>query len=139
MSAAARLQALRGVPQRYRTDRRTFSRISSEILADVMAELSGQFGEQLSNVSVVVEDWPPTSQETDLGGDEDMDLLGLYQGVPLGARSSGYHLALPDRITIYRQPILSVCRSEAETRREIRLTLLHEIGHYFGLDDDELP
>ena len=46
---------------------------------------------------------------------------------------------LPDRITIYRQPILAQCRSEAEVREEIRLTVLHEIGHYFGLADDELP
>jgi predicted Zn-dependent protease with MMP-like domain len=140
VSAAARLRALRGVPQRYRTDRRTFDRIVSDVLSDVLAELSEQFGDRVSNVSVMVEDWPPAESEAlaSLASDED-DLLGLYQGIPLGARSSDYHLALPDRITIYRQPILAACRSEAETRREIRLTLLHEIGHYFGLGDDELP
>jgi predicted Zn-dependent protease with MMP-like domain len=140
MSAGARLRSLRGVPQRYRTDRRTFDRITAEILAEVLSELFAGLGERPSNVSVVVEDWPPTEAEGAAWTQEDdTDLLGLYHGVPLGARSSDYHLALPDRITIYRQPILASCRSEAETRREIRLTLLHEIGHYFGLGDDELP
>ena len=62
MSAAARLRALRGVPQRYRTDRRTFDRIVSDVLSDVLAELSEQFGDRVSNVSVMVEDWPTPAQ-----------------------------------------------------------------------------
>jgi predicted Zn-dependent protease with MMP-like domain len=139
MSAESRLRALRGLPQRYRTDRRTFDRLVSEVLAEVLAEIDRQVGHRPSNVAVGVEDWPP---DDDLGrseSPEDNDLLGLYQGVNVGARSSGYHLTLPDRITLYRGPILAACRSEAETRREIRLTLLHEIGHYVGLGDDELP
>jgi predicted Zn-dependent protease with MMP-like domain len=135
MTASDRLRAARGVPRRYRTDRRTFDRIVRETLAT----LPTGFRERISNLAVVVEEWPP-DDGADLEVDQSGDLLGLYQGVPYGERQSGgYSMVLPDRITIYRQPILAVVRSEAEAREEIRLTVLHEIGHYFGLGDDELP
>ena len=136
MSARARLRALRGVDQRYRTDRRRFE----AMVAEAVAELPEPFRSRLSNVAVVVEDWPPADSDgCEHEHSERLDLLGLYQGVPLGFRSSGYHLAMPDRITIYRRPILATCGSEAQLRREIRLTVLHEIGHHFGLSDAELP
>ena len=137
MTAADRIRAARGVPRRYRTDRRTFDRIVREVLAT----LPERFRERISNLAIVVEEWPvPDAAESD-GDDADdaADLLGLYQGVPYGDRQADYSMVLPDRITIYRQPILSVSRSEAAAREEIRLTVLHEIGHYFGLGDDELP
>lgn len=133
MTAADRLRAVRGVPQRYRTDRRTFDRIVREVLRTLPPE----FQERISNLAVVVEEWPPADGDEDDG--HGADLLGLYQGIPYGERESGYNMVLPDRITIYRQTILAACRSEAEAREEIRLTVLHEIGHYFGLGDDELP
>jgi predicted Zn-dependent protease with MMP-like domain len=131
MTASERLRAARGVPQRYRTDTRTFDRIVREVLRT----LPLQFQDRISNLAVVVEEWPPDDGDDGDGG----DLLGLYQGIPYGERESGYNMVLPDRITIYRQTILAACRSEAEAREEIRLTVLHEIGHYFGLGDDELP
>ena len=133
MTAADRLRAARGVPQRYRTDRRAFDRIVREVLQTLPAA----FRERIDNLAVMVEEWPDADADDDLADDD--DLLGLYQGVPYGHRESGYSMALPDRITIYRQPILAASRSEAEAREEIRLTVLHEIGHYFGLADDELP
>jgi predicted Zn-dependent protease with MMP-like domain len=136
MKARERLRALRGVDQRYRTDRHLFE----SMVAEAVADLPDAFRSRLSNVAVVVEDWPASDAvECDHAPTENLDLLGLYQGVPLGFRSSGYHLAVPDRITIYRRPILASCRSEAQLRREIRLTVLHEIGHHFGLSDAELP
>lgn len=135
MTAADRLRAVRGVPQRYRTDRRTFDRIVGEVLRS----LPPDFRERIDNVAVVVEEWPDPDAEDPHAEDDDGELLGLYQGVPYGARETGYSMTLPDRITIYRQPILAASRSEAEAREEIRLTVLHEIGHYFGLSDDELP
>jgi predicted Zn-dependent protease with MMP-like domain len=137
MTAADRLRAARGVPQRYRTDRRTFDRIVREVLAT----LPEPFRERFSNVAIVVEEWPApdAGDPADPDGHDADELLGLYQGVPYGERQTDYGMVVPDRITIYRQPILSVCRSEAEAREEIRLTVLHEIGHYFGLGDDELP
>lgn len=135
MTAAERLRAARGVPQRWRTDRRTFDRLVREALA----ALPETFQERISNLAVVVEEWPDIVDSAEMGAGEDGELLGLYQGIPYGERESGYSMVLPDRITIYRQPILSVCRSEAEAREEIRQTVVHEIGHYFGLGDDELP
>lgn len=103
-----------------------------------MATLPPVFEERISNLAVVVEEWP-ADEAAAVTGDEDTDLLGLYQGIPYGERRSDYSMVLPDRITIYRQPILAICRTEDEAREEIRLTVLHEIGHYFGLGDDELP
>jgi predicted Zn-dependent protease with MMP-like domain len=135
MSASERVRAARGVPQRWRTDRRTFDRLVREALA----ALPETFQERISNLAVVVEEWPAAEDAADLVSDEDGELLGLYQGIPYGERESGYSMVLPDRITIYRQPILAACRSEAEAREEVRQTVVHEIGHYFGLGDDELP
>lgn len=113
-----------------------------QIVGEVVAALPEPFRERFENVAVVVEEWPDedAAASRDAGPDADeTDLLGLYQGVPYGERQTGYHLVLPDRITIYRGPILAASRTEAEAREEIRLTVLHEIGHYFGLGDDELP
>jgi len=133
VTASERLRALRGVPQRWRTNRRTFERV----VAEELARLPAQFRERISNLAVIVAEWPE-DEAPDQDAD-DTELLGLYQGIPYGARSSDYSMVLPDRITIYRQPILSICRTEAEAREEIRLTVIHEVGHYFGLGDDELP
>jgi predicted Zn-dependent protease with MMP-like domain len=138
VSAAERLRAVRGIRHRYRTDRRTFERM----VAEVLVSLPEPFSERISNLAVAVEEWPTADDDADTASredDEETDLLGLYQGVPYGERQTDYNLVLPDRITIYRQPILANCRTEAEAREEIRLTVLHEIGHYFGLGDDELP
>lgn len=88
----------------------------------------------MSNVAVVVEDRPP--DEVRAGG----GALGLYQGTPLGGRGNeSYSMVLPDRVSIYRLPLLRACHTEADLREEITLTLLHEIGHHFGLDEHELP
>jgi predicted Zn-dependent protease with MMP-like domain len=136
MSAADRLRAVRGIRHKYRTDRRTFE----GIVAEVVRSLPEPFRDKLSNVGIAVEEWP--DEDTGNEGaddDEETELLGLYQGVPYGDRQTDYNLVLPDRITIYRGPILAASRNEAEAREEIRLTVLHEIGHYFGLGDDELP
>ena len=139
MTAADRLRAARGVRQRYRTDRHTFERL----VAEALASLPAQFRERISNLAVIVEEWPDddvTAEHVPPDADgAPSELLGLYQGIPYGDRHSGYSMVLPDRITIYRQPILAASRSEAEAREEIRLTVVHEIGHYFGLGDDELP
>jgi predicted Zn-dependent protease with MMP-like domain len=136
MSAADRLRAVRGIRHKYRTDRRTFE----GIVAEVVRSLPEPFRDKLSNVGIAVEEWPDEDTGTEGADDEEeTDLLGLYQGVPYGDRQTDYNLVLPDRITIYRGPILAASRNEAEAREEIRLTVLHEIGHYFGLGDDELP
>jgi predicted Zn-dependent protease with MMP-like domain len=87
----------------------------------------------LQNVVVTVEDRPPRAIEENGGA------LGLYEGTPLGERGVSYTIAMPDKISIYRASLLAECSSLAELREEIRLTLLHEIGHHFGMTDDEIP
>lgn len=88
--------------------------------------LPPELARALVNVAVVVEDEHP----------EDPDLFGLYEGIPLPERGSGGHGELPDRIAIYRIPLEESFTDPAELEDEIRITVLHELGHYFGLDED---
>ena len=83
----------------------------------------------VDNVVVVVEDDPPAG---------DPELLGLYEGIPITERDSGYAGALPDRITIYRRPTLRICETADDVVEEVHITVVHEIAHYFGIDDDRL-
>jgi predicted Zn-dependent protease with MMP-like domain len=89
----------------------------------------------LDNVDVSVEEWP--SPEDMENAPDAETLLGLYVGVPLPERAGGTPL-LPDRILLFRQPILRSCDTRAEVVREIRVTLWHEVGHYLGLDELDL-
>ena len=89
----------------------------------------------LENVDIVVEEWPGPDEAALL--DEEVGLFGLYTGWPLTERE-GVGPSLPDRITIYRQPILRHCDTRAQAEREISITLWHEIGHYLGMSEDDL-
>ena len=89
----------------------------------------------LDNVDVAVEEWPDPEDLDAAEGAE--TLLGLYVGVPLPEREGGAPL-LPDRIVLFRQPILRSCSTRAEVVREIRVTLWHEVGHYLGLEERDL-
>ncbi len=89
----------------------------------------------LRNLDIAVEDWPDPEDLDSMGISG--TLLGLYTGVPLPERE-GPEPALPDRITIFRQPILRSCSSRSEAEREIRVTLWHEIGHYLGMSEEDL-
>ena len=121
--------------RRYRPTRAEFERL----VLVALEELPSEFRQRLENVAVVVEEWPRADSRGRLGSDSDGMILGLYDGVSLLQRGSDYHLSVPDRITIYRGPILALCRNQAELVREVRDTVLHEVGHYFGLGDHELP
>jgi len=108
-------------------------------VARLINRLPRQFREQLRNVEFVVEDWP--SRELLL--DEDLDpeedtIYGLYQGIPLPERSSLDPPLLPDKITIFAQALLEDFPDPEELREEIRLTVLHEIAHYFGMDEEAI-
>lgn len=83
----------------------------------------------LDNVVLFIEDDAPP---------EAPDLLGLYDGIPLTERDSMYGGAMPDRILVFRNPILAMCESEAEVTEEIAITVVHEIAHHFGIDDERL-
>src|SRR3954468_3859010 len=97
--------------------------------ATALESLPDNVREAMSNVEIVVEDEPPPGQP----------LLGLYQGVPLTLRTSGYSGALPDKITIYSGPLVRHFGHDQETlRRQIRHVVLHEIAHHFGISDERL-
>jgi predicted Zn-dependent protease with MMP-like domain len=100
--------------------------------------LPEEFAELLENVVVTVEDEPSEEDLEAVGMDPEDDLFGLYQGVPQNERDS-FYTALPDRVVIFRGPILRACTSRREVIREVRDTVVHELGHHFGLDEDDMP
>ena len=99
-----------------------------ELVGEALDSLPPELAKLMDNVALFVEDDPPPGQ----------NLLGLYQGVPLTERGQFYAGAMPDRITIYRRPILWISTSEDEVRDQVRITVVHEIAHHFGTDDDRL-
>ena len=109
-----------------------------KLVARAVELLPPRFLARLENVGVVVED-EPTDEDLELAGVEPGGtLLGLYHGIPQSERGSWYGNMLPDRIVIYQRPIEAVARNRREIQKEIRITLMHEIGHHFGLGEEEL-
>jgi predicted Zn-dependent protease with MMP-like domain len=111
-----------------------------ELVASALALLPPEFEAHMDNVSVVVADRPDATLLRDMGYDPDDPedtIFGLYEGVPLTER---FHddLLLPDQITIFREPLLAYCANEAEVVEEVRITVLHEVAHFFGMDEDRL-
>ena len=111
------------------------------LVEEALEQLPKRFADLLENVVVVVED-EPGHDDLELLDDEDDDpddeLLGIYRGIALTERSHDMMPALPDQIAIFRGPILRVARNRRDAVREIRETVIHELGHYFGLHDDEM-
>lgn len=102
--------------------------------------LPAKYRRLLENVAIVVEEGPSRDILTDLGLESEDELLGLYSGTSLDDESffsAGGQL--PAKISIYRRPILKLCRNAEDVMNEVRDTVVHEIGHHFGLDDDEMP
>ncbi|MEO2167630.1 MAG: metallopeptidase family protein [bacterium] len=108
------------------------------LVTEALDGIPQRIGASIANVEVVVEDEPGAELVTELGYDPEADsLFGLYQGVPLDERDGGVP-ALPDRIVIYYLPLIDAHRDEYHLRREVRRTVIHELGHYFGFDDRHL-
>ena len=99
-----------------------------ELVSDALDLIPPALAAALDNVVVLVEDRNP----------DEPDLLGLYQGVALTERDSSYAGSLPDTITIYREALLEVCADEHEVVDEVAITVIHEIAHHFGIDDERL-
>jgi predicted Zn-dependent protease with MMP-like domain len=112
----------------------------ADLVAEAIDSLPEEFLERLENVQVDIEEWPSPEDLATVGlspGDR-RSLLGLYHGVPLTDRGA-YYMAFPDRITIYQKPIEAVAGQDEESVREhVRHTVIHEIAHYYGIDDDRL-
>lgn len=117
-----------------RLTRGQFQRLVREAIEGLPPRLRAM----LHNVDVEVR-WRPSSWERRQAGVRPGEpLFGLYLGVPLPHRGSGYTMALPDRIVIYQEPHQRYCRSLEELVQQVRVTLMHEIGHYLGLDEERL-
>lgn len=106
------------------------------VVEEALDSLPKRFADLINNVAIVIEEEPSDEESQDLGDDE--ELLGVYRGVPLTGRSR-YDPLLPDEIAIFRGPIGRVARSREDAVAQVRDTVIHELGHYFGLEDDELP
>lgn len=122
---AARSVGVRIITPVIEVDEETFD----DLVGDALDGIPEDLGRMIENVAVVVED-----------GRADSGLLGLYRGVPLTARGAGYGLGLtmPDRITIYRLPICARCATRDEVVQQVRVTVVHEVAHHFGIDDHRL-
>jgi predicted Zn-dependent protease with MMP-like domain len=114
--------------------RAEFERVVSEALD----ALPKRFADLVENVVIAVEDEPSAEDLESIEGDADTELLGIYRGVALTERGDDVPL-LPDEIAVFRGPINRVTRTREEAVHEVRETVIHELGHYFGLGDDEMP
>jgi predicted Zn-dependent protease with MMP-like domain len=109
------------------------------LVADELNRLPEIFLRRLGELQIVIEDAPSGELLRSLGLDPRRDtLFGLYEGVPLPERSLGDNLPLPDRISIFYKPMLRECRTRRRLQREVRITLIHEIAHFLGMDDDTI-
>ena len=109
-----------------------------QLVAEAIDSLPPAFAKQLQNVEVVIAAWPSRRQLRETETPPSDTLLGLYEGIPLTERGSGYGLVLPDKITIFQGPIESFTVSEDDVRAQVRHTVIHEIAHFFGIGDDQL-
>ena len=101
-----------------------------ELVAEAMDTIPPELADLMDNVAIFVEDDAPP---------DDPDLLGLYEGIPLTERDAWYAAGtLPDRISIFRNPIMAACDTDEDVVEEVRITVVHEIAHHFGIDDDRL-
>ncbi|MBA26912.1 MAG: hypothetical protein CL749_07330 [Chloroflexi bacterium] len=107
------------------------------LVREALSQLPNEVRNHLNNVDVVVDGSASTSQLVGTGIPNEMELLGLYEGIPLTERY-GYDLVLPDKITLFQKPIEIICETQEQITEEIKATIVHEIGHHFGIDDDRL-
>jgi predicted Zn-dependent protease with MMP-like domain len=130
-----------------RASRRSRLRVApeefEELVEKALDELPEDFAELMDNVVVTVAEEPSEEDLQNLEDDDPDDpergeLFGLYLGVPRTERDS-YYQAMPDRILLFSGPILRACRTRAEAIEEIKKTVLHELGHYFGMDEEDMP
>jgi predicted Zn-dependent protease with MMP-like domain len=109
-----------------------------QLVAEAIRTIPPRFRDQLRNIAVIVEDEPPEALLNDMEIDPPDTLFGLYQGTPLTERSWDYGNALPDRIVLYQGPIEDASDTEDDVVISVGETLIHEVGHYFGLSEEEL-
>lgn len=107
------------------------------IVVETISTLPNEFSKKIENVEVLIEEWPTYEETQSIKAHPGSLLFGLYRGVPKTKRLSNYS-SLPDKIIIFAGPILTISKSWEEAKMKVRNTVLHEIGHHFGLSDDEI-
>jgi predicted Zn-dependent protease with MMP-like domain len=108
-----------------------------QLVAEALDLLPKEFSEKLNNVSVTIDDFPTVYQLRKAKIPPGALLFGLYEGVPQTKRGV-YYSSIPDKITIFKNAILQICSTEEEIRAQVRSTVIHEIGHHFGLSEEDL-
>ena len=119
--------------------RRVLKREQFERVVDqAMQDLPREFRQHIRNLSVRVQDQPTMEQLERWGLEEDVELLGFYEGIPLTGRGIHYGLVTPDVIYIFQEPIEAMCANEREIASQVNKTVWHEVAHYFGIDEERL-
>ena len=113
--------------------REQFERLVHKALSDIPPDIRLS----IQNVDIVVDNVASMNQIAGTGIENEMELLGLYEGIPITERY-GYDMVLPDKITLFQKPIEAICDNQEQVTEEISKTLIHEIAHHFGLDDNHL-
>ena len=108
------------------------------LITRAMNELPEKYIKGLENVAIVMADEPTQDQRFKMKIDDQHILLGLYEGIPLTKRGANYNFVLPDKITLFKNPIISITSNKTELFEQIKRTLWHEIAHYYGLGHDRI-
>ncbi len=109
-----------------------------QIVNETVKDLPAEFKSQLDNVDILIEIWPTEEELKSILAHPGTTLFGLYKGIPKTKRGNNYSAVLPDKITIYAGPILSLSPSLEEAKIRIKKTVLHEIGHHFGMSEEAI-
>ena len=109
-----------------------------EVVVSALERLPKYFRKKMKNVDIVLENQASQGLLSEMGLRSPFELLGLYQGIPLNRRGFFYGNVLPDKITLFQIPIESVCKTREEIEERVREVVIHEVGHYFGLDDERI-
>lgn len=115
-------------------DRQDFEKL----VEDALENLPEEFARKMENVEIVIEDEPTREQKWELHLPPHATLFGLYKGIPKISRGSGYTFVLPDKITIFQKSIEDFFHTPEDIKQQVRKTVLHEIGHHFGMDEETL-
>lgn len=112
--------------------------VFNDLIAESLDELPEKYTSRLNNVLITYEHDPSPAQREKLNLRCNETLFGLYEGIPLPARGSGYNMVLPDKITIFKNPMLHATQDVTSLKAQVKHTLWHEIAHYFGLNHDRI-
>lgn len=109
-----------------------------QLVVDAVATLPPAILDKMENVAITVQEWPTRAQLRSSGVPAGSTLFGLYQGIPLTQRTSHYGMVAPDRITIFRGPLMAYYATPEAIVEQVRKTVIHEIGHYFGMNEAQI-